>query len=87
MALIICIECSKIISDNAATCPHCGAPTKYGQKQAKKARRIKKGNVQGVGCLLMMIVIILGLTVIGIPFAVFIFVAGLVVLVVGFFVR
>lgn len=27
MALRACSECSKEISDKAATCPHCGAPT------------------------------------------------------------
>jgi len=27
MALIHCTECNKEISDKAATCPHCGAPT------------------------------------------------------------
>ncbi|WP_425087012.1 zinc-ribbon domain-containing protein [Stappia sp.] len=26
MALIACSECSKAISDKAASCPHCGAP-------------------------------------------------------------
>lgn len=33
MALIACSECSKEISDKAATCPHCGAPVASGQSK------------------------------------------------------
>lgn len=29
MALIKCVECSKVFSDKASTCPNCGCPTKY----------------------------------------------------------
>ena len=37
MALMNCKECSKEISDKAATCPHCGAPV------PKKKADLKKG--------------------------------------------
>lgn len=86
MPLINCAECGKEISDKASSCPNCGAPTKYGKKQAKKERTHRRGNVQGAGCLLIIISILLGLTVIGIPFAGFLGVVGLAVLIVGFFV-
>ncbi|MBR5640832.1 MAG: zinc ribbon domain-containing protein [Firmicutes bacterium] len=29
MALIICPECKKQISDRAESCPHCGLPAKF----------------------------------------------------------
>lgn len=85
MALITCDECRKEISEEAATCPHCGAPTKYGKKQSKKERRNKRGNIQGAGCLLIILAFILGITVVGAPFAIFIGIVGLVVLIIGFF--
>jgi len=37
MALINCEECNKDISDNAATCPHCGAPTGNAPEQTHAA--------------------------------------------------
>ena len=85
MPLMNCTECGKEISDKAASCPHCGAPTKWGQKETKKERRKRRGNVQGAGCLLIILAIILGLTVIGIPFAVFLGIVGLTVIVIGLF--
>ena len=36
MALIKCTECGKEISENAASCPHCGNPIKPVQVEAKK---------------------------------------------------
>lgn len=33
MALVDCRECQKEISDQAAACPHCGAPVKNLQRQ------------------------------------------------------
>ena len=85
MPLISCDECGKEISNKATSCPYCGAPTKWGKKETKKERRKKRGNVQGAGCLLIILSIILGLTVLGIPFAVFLGIVGLVVLVIGLF--
>jgi len=37
MALIACSECGREISDQAASCPHCGAP-RQGEAAAKKKR-------------------------------------------------
>jgi uncharacterized membrane protein YvbJ len=86
MSLISCNECGKEISDKASSCPNCGAPTKWGKKEAKKERRNRRGNVQGAGCLVIILAIILGLTVIGAPFAIFLGIIGLVVLIIGFFI-
>lgn len=83
--LLLCNDCNREISTRATICPYCGAPTKYGQKKEKRERDIKRGNVQGAGCLLMVISIILGLTVIGIPFAVVLFFIGGIILLVGLF--
>lgn len=85
MPLMNCTECGKEISDKAASCPHCGAPTEWGQKETKKERRKKRGNVQGAGCLLIILAIILGITVVGAPFAIFLGIIGLVVMVIGLF--
>lgn len=35
MAIIICNECGKEISDSAKTCPHCGCETDFGKKEKK----------------------------------------------------
>jgi len=86
MPLIKCQECGKEISDQATACPNCGAPTKYGQKDAKKERRKRRGNVQGAGCLIMISALILGFTVIGVPLAIFLGIIGLVTLIVGLFI-
>jgi hypothetical protein len=85
MPLTPCNECGKEISDKAALCPHCGAPTKWGKKKAKKERRHRRGNIQGVGCILIILAIILGVTVLGAPFAIALGIIGLVILIVGFF--
>lgn len=86
MPLINCSSCNKEISHFAVTCPHCGAPTEYGIETAKKEKRKKRGNVQGAGCLMIVLAVILGVTVVGLPFAVILCIAGLAVLVYGFFV-
>ena len=86
MPLIKCQECGKEISDKAALCPNCGAPTEYGKKETKKERTRKKGNVQGAGCLIMILALILGFTVIGAPFAIILGIIGLVILIVGLFI-
>ena len=85
MALINCPECGKEVSDKATSCPKCGAPTEYGKKETKKERIKKKGNVQGAGCLIMILALILGFTVLGIPFAIIFGIIGLVILIVGLF--
>ena len=85
MPLICCNECGKEISEKAELCPHCGEPTKWGKKKAKKERRHRRGNIQGAGCILIILAIILGVTVIGVPFAIALGIIGLAVLIVGFF--
>jgi len=76
--LMQCADCGKRISKSAAACPHCGAPN-------KAAKRKKRGNTQGAGCLLLLVGG--GLVLAGISPGVggFLAVIGLVVLVVGFF--
>jgi hypothetical protein len=38
MALTACAECSEQISDQAAACPKCGAPTAAGKKRGPAAK-------------------------------------------------
>lgn len=85
MALVKCTECNKEISPEALACPGCGSPTKAGKGKAKSERNKKRSNLQGAGCLLIVLSIILGLTLVGLPFAVLLGGVGLVVLVIGFF--
>lgn len=40
MALIACRECGSQISDQAASCPHCGCPVKKGQAVAAVGDRL-----------------------------------------------
>lgn len=82
MAIINCNECYENISNEANACPHCGAPTKHGKKKERASRR---GNRQGIGCLLIILAFILSLTVVGTPFGVLIGLAGLIILVIGLF--
>tara|TARA_Y100001968_G_scaffold287198_1_gene288438 strand:- start:1962 stop:2228 length:267 start_codon:yes stop_codon:yes gene_type:complete len=42
MALIKCNECGKEISDKATTCPNCGSPTVF----AEKEKNAKEENTQ-----------------------------------------
>ena len=86
MPLIKCQECGKEISDQATACPNCGAPTKCGAKRQKKERRKWRGNVQGAGCLIMILALILGFTIIGAPFGFFLGIIGLVILIAGLFI-
>lgn len=37
MALVACAECKKEVSTEAATCPHCGAPTAKTVQGSKRA--------------------------------------------------
>jgi len=79
-----CPDCGKEISTKARACPGCGRPTDVAAEQEKKTRRNKRGNTQGMGCLIMLLSI----------FAVFLspflggplFFIGLVILIVGFFI-
>lgn len=53
MALIPCPECSKEISDKAATCPNCGSPTEAWEAQKKaeqKARISNRANTTLMSC-------------------------------------
>ncbi|MFA6494870.1 MAG: zinc-ribbon domain-containing protein [Candidatus Paceibacterota bacterium] len=38
MALLPCSQCGQAVSDEALTCPHCGAPTVLGQSQLNRVR-------------------------------------------------
>lgn len=38
MALIICVECGKSISDKSEICPNCGCPTKESIKEIEKKK-------------------------------------------------
>lgn len=44
MALISCTECSKEISDQAASCPGCGAPNKVAAEKAAAAKQYEQGS-------------------------------------------
>lgn len=87
MSLISCSECNKKVSDKADACPHCGAPTNLGKKkyrsQVKKDRVKRRSNVQGAGCLTIIVAIVLGMTFIGAPFAVPVGIVGAIILVLG----
>ena len=63
MALIVCPECKKLMSDSAVSCPHCGY-----KPSPEKIAEIKKKNEQlnkelksgcGLGCLIVIIIIII----------------------------
>ena len=83
MALINCPECNKEISELAPTCPQCGAPTKAGAKQAKKEKTSKRGNIQGAGCLIIILAIVCSIFFpVG---AILLGVTGVVVLIAGLF--
>lgn len=80
MGLIKCPECQTEISDQALACPKCGAP----QVAAKKAARKKKSDVQGAGCLLILLGFVLAAGA-GYMWG-WVAVIGLVILVIGFFI-
>ncbi|MEK0452359.1 MAG: hypothetical protein AGIKBDMD_00289 [Synergistaceae bacterium] len=50
---IECPECSKMISDKADVCPHCGYPVKKIEKEAKKKEANQKANK---GCMIFFMV-------------------------------
>lgn len=50
MALINCQECGREVSDQAKTCPHCGAPPTKLQVVGK--------SLETIGCLLTLLVTI-----------------------------
>lgn len=81
MAMVTCKECSKELSSEALACPSCGKPQ---EAKLKKERHKKRSNVQGAGCLLIIVGILLMMLspIVGtIALA-----AGVVVLVIGLFV-
>ncbi|MBI5884044.1 MAG: zinc ribbon domain-containing protein [Elusimicrobia bacterium] len=53
--LIRCPDCGKSVSSSAPTCPGCGRRMEFADIQEKQARRVKRGNVQGMGCLVILI--------------------------------
>lgn len=60
MALIACTECNQQISDKAAACPHCGAPTSAATRTGSTqgivtTQQTSKGFkiVQAIGAVLM----------------------------------
>ena len=81
MALINCKECGKEMSSSASACPSCGKPA---EDVAKKERSKKRGNVQGAGCLIIIVGFVLMLLspIVG----TLALAAGIVVLLIGFFV-
>lgn len=40
MALIICNECNKNVSDQASSCPHCGAPIKLNEFYSEEEKEL-----------------------------------------------
>ena len=82
--LMPCPDCGKEISIKARACPGCGSPTSVAVEEDKSKRRNKRGNTQGLGCLLMLLSL----------FAVFLspllggplFLIGAVILIAGFFI-
>jgi hypothetical protein len=42
MALTLCYECKKQISDLATMCPHCGAPSAADREEQEKRVQMKK---------------------------------------------
>lgn len=85
MALIKCEACGKEISTEASACPGCGDPTRRGKDTSKEEEQKHRSNLQGAGCLMIILAFILGLTVVGLPFAMILGLVGLVVLVMGLF--
>jgi len=52
MALIVCAECKKTVSDKAAACPNCGAPVNENLK-IRKTRRVG-GLWEGIGFIIIL---------------------------------
>jgi rRNA maturation endonuclease Nob1 len=50
MAMTQCRECGQEISDQAESCPHCGAPANV--KPPQRAKIKTKSDFAGVGCLI-----------------------------------
>lgn len=59
MNLISCPDCGKSISPSAPTCPNCGRVMEATVEAGKKARQTKRGNMQGMGCLVMLASLVL----------------------------
>ncbi len=77
MALIKCPECQKEISEDAPQCPNCGKPN-------NKVRHRNRSNVQGGGCLMFIIGIVL--CVISPFLGGIVAIVGLIVLLISFFI-
>jgi len=78
MALIDCPECSKEVSESAASCPHCGHPIGKVQPQYKgppvdcrhcggALKKKKEAKSEAAGCLISIIGLALTYFIIGIP--------------------
>lgn len=52
--LMRCPDCGKEISVQAKACPGCGRPTNKAKEEEETAKRNNRGNVQGIGCLLIL---------------------------------
>ena len=84
--LVPCPDCKKEISKRAKTCPNCGAPTSWGEKVKKKEKNKRRENVQGAGCLLIILAFIIGVTLGGPIFFALVAAIGFIILIVGFFI-
>ncbi len=83
--LIACTDCGKQISGRAASCPHCGAPTKAGQYAAQRAAHSNRDQTKNIGCLIIVLSIILGLTIVGAPIGALGLLVGIIIYFVGLF--
>jgi len=82
--LIPCPSCKKEISPLASSCPNCGRPTEHGVQIIKDAKRSRRGNVQGVGCLTLLIALVFIL--ISPVVSYLLFPIGIVIILVGLFI-
>lgn len=62
MAMTTCKECGNEVSDQAETCPHCGAPLKAGKKKAKRNKRGRGCASVFLGIILLGVALIWGLS-------------------------
>jgi RNA polymerase subunit RPABC4/transcription elongation factor Spt4 len=74
VALILCLECGKEVSDKAVSCPNCGAPRKVTRTGAKW---------EGIGFILIIIGLIMAIA--GQGVGMLLLVVGFIVFIIGRF--